>query len=88
MTESVTIFKSGSTRFGDTIDDGHDITGSLQISGSIKLKDTTTINEISNDTGFSDGNSTSLITENSIKSFVDTTTTKKHLFEKIIHSYR
>ena len=82
VTESVTIFKSGSTQFGDTIDDNHDITGSLQISGSIKLKDTTSVNEISNDTGFSDGNATSLITENSIKSFVDSTDSKRAYLRK------
>ena len=82
VTQSSTIFKSGSTVFGDTIDDNHDVTGSLQISGSVKLKGTTTVNEISNDTGLSDGNSTSLITENSIKSFVDSTDVKRTYLRK------
>ena len=33
------IYQSGSTKFGDTVDDNHDFTGSINLSGSINLKD-------------------------------------------------
>ena len=42
MTQS---FSSGSTIFGDTLDDLHQFTGSLDISGSINLEGETLINE-------------------------------------------
>ena len=32
LTQSVTLFKSGSTIFGDTVDDTHNVTGSLSVS--------------------------------------------------------
>ena len=38
---SVFIYSSGSTKFGDTIDDTHQFTGSLFVSGGITLKDGT-----------------------------------------------
>ena len=38
------IFKSGSTAFGDTLDDIHSITGSLKVTGSINVPDNTKIN--------------------------------------------
>ena len=42
------ITTSGSTQFGDTFDDKHEFTGSLQISGSFGL-DGVIINEFTND---------------------------------------
>lgn len=36
LTQSVTLFESGSTQFGDTISDNHDFTGNVNITGSLK----------------------------------------------------
>ena len=68
VTGSTTIFESGSSRFGDSLDDTHKVSGSSNITGSYKLNGYT-INEISNDTGLADGSSTSLATENATKQF-------------------
>jgi hypothetical protein len=57
-----TIHQSGSTTFGNTLDDVHNITGSYSISGSININGVE-INEISNNSDFSDGGSTTLVTE-------------------------
>jgi hypothetical protein len=73
LTESITIFESGSTRFGDTIDDTHNFTGSLQISGSFNLNGYN-ITEISNDTTLGDSSTTALVTENAVKTFLDDNT--------------
>ena len=40
VTHMTTSFSSGSTRFGDSIDDNHEFTGSLKISGSLILNET------------------------------------------------
>ena len=67
------IFESGSTRFGDTIDDTHNFTGSLQVSGSFNLNGYN-ITEISNDTTLGDSSTTALVTENAVKTFLDDNT--------------
>jgi len=69
LTQSVTLFESGSTKFGDTSDDTHQFSGSYRTSGSLSLVNSVT--EVSNDTSFTDGNSTSLFTENALKTYVD-----------------
>ena len=69
LTQSVTLFESGSTKFGDTSDDTHQFSGSYNTSGSLNLVNSVT--EVSNDTSFTDGNSTSLFTENALKTYVD-----------------
>ena len=69
FTQSVTLFESGSTKFGDTSDDTHQFSGSYRTSGSLSLVNS--ITEVSNDTSFTDGNSTSLFTENALKTYVD-----------------
>ena len=69
LTQSVTLFESGSTKFGDTSDDTHQFSGSYRTSGSLSLVNSVT--EVSNDTSFTDGNSTSLFTENAFKTYVD-----------------
>ena len=69
LTQSVTLFESGSTKFGDTSDDTHQFSGSYNTSGSLSLVNS--ITEVSNDTSFTDGNSTSLFTENALKTYVD-----------------
>jgi hypothetical protein len=71
LTSSSTIFKSGSTRFGDTIDDTHYITGSLYDSGSFVLNGFS-INEISNDGLLGDNSQTVIVTEGALKTYADT----------------
>ena len=66
------ILTSGSTQFGDTLDDTHYFTGSMFTSGSFELNGYS-VNEISNDTGLSSQSSTALVTENALKTYVDNT---------------
>ena len=73
FSQSTTIFKSGSTQFGDTGDDVHGITGSLSISGSF-TPNGFTITEISNDTSLTDASSESVITENALNTYLTTET--------------
>ena len=67
------IFESGSTKFGDTTDDTHNFTGSLQVSGAFSLNNYQ-ITEISNDGTLGDSSSTALVTENAVKTFFDNNT--------------
>jgi hypothetical protein len=69
LTQSVTLFDSGSTIFGDTSDDTHQFSGSLLSSGSLKLA--TSISEISNDTSLTDSNASGTVTENAVKNYLD-----------------
>ena len=73
LTESVTLFKSGSTKFGDTIDDKHSLTGSLNLSGSFNINDYS-ITKVSNDTTLADGSSNAVLTENALKTYLSTET--------------
>ena len=70
LTSSSAIFDSGSTIFGDTIDDTHHMTGSINQSGSFILNGYS-VDEITNDTALSGGSSTSIVTENTAKSYAD-----------------
>ena len=70
FTSASIMFASGSTKFGDTQDDTHEFTGSVDITGSFALGGYS-VNEISNDTSLTDGSATSLPTENAVKSFID-----------------
>ena len=69
FTSASVLFDSGSTKFGDTLDDTHQFTGSADITGSFKLNGYE-ITEISNDTSLTDGSSTSVPTENAVKSYI------------------
>ena len=71
LTSSNVIFKSGSTQFGDTIDDTHYVTGSVYQSGSFSLLGSGNITEFSNDTTLADGSSTALATESSSRAYTD-----------------
>ncbi len=62
LSQSVTIESSGSTKFGDDVQDKHTMTGSLSTSGSIGLSEYN-IAEISNDATANDNRSDSVITE-------------------------
>ena len=64
------IFTSGSTQFGDTLDDTHEFTGSLQIQGSHQINGYS-INEISNDANLTDTSTTALVTEFAAKTYMD-----------------
>ena len=62
LNNSSVIFQSGSTRFGDDLNDTHSVTGSISVSGSFDLNGYG-ISEISNNTTL-ENSATSLITEN------------------------
>ena len=62
------LFQSGSTKLGDTTDDNHHRTGSVNITGSFSLNGYS-INEISNDSGLTDQSATTLVTEAALKAF-------------------
>ena len=74
LTRSFTLFESGSTLFGDTTDDTHQFSGSIVNSGSYSLNSSNNMTEISNDTSLADGSSTSFVTENAVKTYVDNQT--------------
>ena len=57
FTSASIILASGSTRFGDTLDDTHEFTGSVDVTGSFSLNGYS-VNEISNDTRLTDGRAT------------------------------
>ena len=65
------IYASGSTQFGDTLDDTHNFTGSLLVTGSITLNGSSAMIEVSNDTTLADSSATSFVTENAVKTYVD-----------------
>ncbi len=70
LTQSVTLFDSGSTIFGDTSDDTHQFSGSLLSSGSLVLSNST-LREVSNDTSLTDSNASGTVTENAVKNYLD-----------------
>ena len=70
FTSASVLFDSGSTKFGDTLDDTHQFTGSADITGSFKLNGYE-ITEISNDTSLTDGSATSVPTENAVKTYIN-----------------
>ncbi len=69
MTQS---FSSGSTIFGDTLDDTHLFTGSLAVTGSFNINGTTTFTAVSNDPTLIDSSQSEVVTEHAIKTYVDT----------------
>ena len=70
LTSTATLYKSGSTLFGDTADDTHNFSGSVYQSGSM-LYNGYVIDKISNDTSLTDSSATALVTENAVKYFID-----------------
>ena len=71
VSQSVTLFESGSTLFGDSVDDIHSRTGSLSMSGSTIGLNNFDVTEISNDTTLGDSSVTALVTENVVKTYLD-----------------
>ena len=70
LSSSNTIFKSGSTQFGNSLDDTHYVTGSLYETGSFILNGYST-NEISNDVTLNDNSQTAFVTEKAAKTYGD-----------------
>ena len=70
LSESVTLFESGSTQFGDTSDDTHEFSGSFSSSGSFSIGNHS-ISNVSDDTSLTDGSSTDLVTEKAVKAYLD-----------------
>ena len=81
------IFASGSTIFGDTSDDTHQFSGSILISGSLKLNNYS-VDEISNDTSLTDGSTVALVTENAAKTYItdNVTTPQTYLRKQFVKS--
>ena len=73
------IYSSGSTQFGNTSDDTHNFTGSLDVTGSLTMNNYL-VNEISNDTALSDSSATALVTENATKTYVDNQTDSQQAY--------
>ena len=67
------IYQSGSTQFGDTHDDTHEFTGSVNITGSFQLNGTE-INEVSNDGNLTDASQNALVTEFAVKTYANQVT--------------
>jgi hypothetical protein len=68
LVSSSILFESGSTKLGDTTDDTHERTGSLNLTGSFSLNGYQ-INEISSDSGFTDESTTAVVTEAAVAGF-------------------
>ena len=73
------LFSSGSTKFGDGLDDNHNFTGSIQTSGSLNLNNYS-VDEISNDTTLNDSSATALVTENAAKTYVNNNTISQQTY--------
>tara|TARA_R110002110_G_scaffold182662_1_gene389053 strand:- start:733 stop:1572 length:840 start_codon:yes stop_codon:yes gene_type:complete len=66
LTGSQTLYDSGSSKFGDTVNDTHEVTGSMLMSGSFVVNNYS-VNEISTDTTGADESTTALIVEDAAK---------------------
>jgi len=84
FTSASILYESGSTKFGDTIDDTHERTGSMSLSGSFSLNGYT-VDEISNDTSLTDQSSTALVTEYAAKQYGSSLTTDQGYLRKQYH---
>ena len=82
ITQSATFFESGSTLFGNSLDDIHSRTGSLSISGSSMAINYGSVTEISNDTTLADEGSTSIVTENAFKTYFSDQTTNFQRYQR------
>ena len=82
VSQSVTLFESGSTQFGNTLDDTHQRTGSLSMSGSTIGLNNFDVTEISNDTTLADESTTNIITENAVKTYLDNQTTDFQTYQR------
>ena len=87
LTESVTIFKSGSTKFGNSSDDNHILSGSLNVSGTLGIQNFN-LTKVSNDVALSGSSATSTLVENALKNYVDneTDTINTYLRKSFVHT--
>ncbi|MBC8428372.1 hypothetical protein H8D04_00670 [bacterium] len=69
LVNSTVLYDSGSTKFGDDVNDNHEMTGSLLLSGSLNVN-SYNITEISNNTSLGTGTAV-LPTQNAVKTYVD-----------------
>ena len=83
-TSASIIYQSGSTKFGDTIDDTHERTGSMTLSGSFSLNGYQ-VTEISNDTSLGDQSTTAVVTEYAVKQYGASLTTDQSYLRKQFH---
>ena len=67
VTQSID-YSSGDNQIGNSLSDNHRFTGSVDITGSLKLNGYS-VNEISNDETLADASATALVTEYAIKNF-------------------
>jgi len=67
VTQSID-FSSGDNQIGNSLSDNHRFTGSVDITGSLKLNGYS-VNEISNDETLADASTTALVTEYAVKNF-------------------
>ena len=79
LVSSSILFESGSTKLGDTTDDTHERTGSLNLTGSFSLNGYE-ITEISNDSGLTDESTTAVVTEAAVAGFTGGDLTDKQNF--------
>jgi len=68
LSQSATLFESGSTLFGDDIDDEQYMTGSMSLTGSFNINNYQ-FTEISNDENLAGDSTTAVLTENAVKQF-------------------
>jgi hypothetical protein len=73
VVSSSIIYQSGSTQFGDTLDDTHQFSGSVNITGSFTFNGIN-ITEISNDSNLTDASQNALVTENAVKTYANNVT--------------
>ena len=81
LTQSATLFPSGSTLFGNTIEDSHYMTGSVSSTGSLTFN-AYKVTEISDDTTLADANTTSLVTENATETYATLNTTTIQTYQR------
>jgi len=81
-------FSAGSNEFGDTLDDRHEFTGSVEITGSFSLNGYQ-VDEISNDNELTDASQTALVTEYALANYTvsglstdETTYLRKNYYKK------
>ena len=86
VTQSVTLFESGSTQFGDTLDDNHYMTGSMLTSGSLNLN-AYKVTEITEDTTLADSSTTAIVTENAAESYATLNTKTINTYQRKSFAY-
>ena len=69
------LYASGSTRFGDTLDDIHQFTGSVKITGSLEVGGHA-VTEVSNDMSLTDESPNALVTEFALANYTGSEFTK------------